>query len=141
MRQLAALALIAAVSGCLGDDGALLFDMHVAHDFEEAPRTHGFATGDDADRLVVHLQLSPKTRGTACDAEQAPGPGIALRRSPNETVARVDRVDAQCRAFAEFRIPLDGRGLWVVAFEGQGAFLGGADVTAERTGTSFRIPR
>lgn len=141
MRFAAALLVAAALAGCMDDGGGNLFDMHVGHDFEESPRTHSFATGDEADRLVVHVQLAPKDRSMACDAEEEPGVAITLRKAPNETVVRVARVDPACRVFEEHRIPLEGRALWVVAFEGNGAFLGGVDVTAQKTGTSFRLPR
>lgn len=139
MRLPAALLLAAALAGCVDDGGEILFDMHVGHDFEEAPRTHSFTTGDDADRLVVHLQLAPKERETTCDEE--PGVAITLRRAPDETVVRVARVDPSCRVFEEHRIPLEGHAGWIVGFEGNGAFLGSADVTAETTGASFRLRR
>lgn len=140
MRLAATLLAMAALTGCTDDGAELLFDLHVAHDFEEAPRTHGFATGDDADRLVLHLQLAPKDNAT-CDPEHAPSVRIALRNATNETIAQTDRVDRTCRTFEEFRIPLAQRGLWVIEFDGRGAFLGSADVTAEASGTSFRVAR
>lgn len=132
-----ALALLAlALAGCAAPEESLLFSLHLAHDFEAAPRSDGFEVGPDATLLRAHLQLSAKERDASCEGSDA---RIVLVDPHGEATELAPRGEA-CAQLLEPELEATP-GPWLVRFEGSGPLLGGVDVVGARSSGGFRLAR